>query len=359
MIICTAANDCASAECRSHIEEMAHDMQTELSHLRHQHAALQDELQTVIAERDRLQSGGRARSTDEFNEQVSAPGRSVAQARQILFPLMQGPCAQCNGSGWQRTAACVTRMRFSGQHAHRLQVQRVREETEQEHRDNLAALSRLTTSKIASYRRLLTTLSLDVQAQLAHVHQDQGNTIKRILYRIQQVRPHRCCKWVRLVPVCTCLQASFLPLSDARRCANVHDICGWMQALLRQQEQPAAAGAMQEVEGRMFAAEEQRRAARREVDNLKAQRARVAAVLCEVTGTADASGRASVASAVESAAEGAAAKCREARQLTRHLEHVRALPGATVELSRSGGTGLTYCTATLFAVGDTGKISLR
>jgi hypothetical protein len=58
----------------------------------------------------------------------------------------------------------------------------------QELKDKFAMVARDASSQIDNYRAQLEGLSMDVRSQMQQVHQDQFNTIKRILYRIQTVR---------------------------------------------------------------------------------------------------------------------------------------------------------------------------
>lgn len=69
-----------------------------------------------------------------------------------------------------------------------LQVKAAQADMQHMQKEKLAQLAGAVTAKIAGYRDMLGMFKVDVRTQLQHVHEDQSNTIKRSLYRIQTVR---------------------------------------------------------------------------------------------------------------------------------------------------------------------------
>lgn len=68
-----------------------------------------------------------------------------------------------------------------------LQVEAAQNDLQETHKEKLVQMAGAIAAKVAGYRDVLGTLKADVRTQLQHVHEDQANTIRRSLYRIQTV----------------------------------------------------------------------------------------------------------------------------------------------------------------------------
>jgi hypothetical protein len=69
-----------------------------------------------------------------------------------------------------------------------LQAHLLRAEAQQEHQEALNSAMGSISGKVELFRSQLHAFTTDARQQLSLVHSDQENTVKRILYRIQQAR---------------------------------------------------------------------------------------------------------------------------------------------------------------------------
>ena len=113
---------------------------------------------------------------------------STEQFAKVMFVIPLLPMNVHEACFWQVLSVSTRAPHNTTTELCNVQVQRVKAELQDHHRRQLLALTKLVSEKLAAYRAMLTALSGDVRAHLTHAHQDQSNTVKRVLQRVQQVR---------------------------------------------------------------------------------------------------------------------------------------------------------------------------